>query len=70
MMVGEGVVVVFKLCFMVCSVKIYDGVIMQVVSARAFSIRLYRKLWGNVVKTAVLIIIKYRYNDVAILNSL
>ena len=44
-----------------------DGVVMQGVSARTFSARLYWKLWEHVVETALKI--KYGYNDVAILNS-
>ena len=41
---------------------------MQGFSAHTFSNRLYRNLWGHVVKTA-LKKMKYGYNDVAIMNS-
>ena len=42
---------------------------MQGVSACTFINSLYGKLWEHVVKTAFFKIMKYGYNDVAILNS-
>ena len=48
-----GVAVVLRFCFMAHSVKLYDMVRIQGVSARTFSTRLFGKLWEPVTKTAL-----------------